>query len=194
MGTHSKTMIYDEEGKALIAIYRQFDGYFEGHGQDLANILKDLVIVNGHGSHTPKKAANGMGCLAAQIVAHLKAGIGNIYVVPINSEDEEFNYEIRFVPCRAGEKADFTLAGRVSLIGFGVGEEKQFDLYGDLDLSADVKAEITFVYDKEDGSKPTWRTIDMTEEIPTAFKGYEDGVFKCFLKSRIIGGKVMKAN
>ena len=192
MGTRSKTLIRDEEGKPLLAIHRQFDGYFEGHGQELADFLKDLVIVNGHGSNTPKKAANGMGCLAAQLIARFKDGIGGIYVIPTNSEDREYNYEIRFV--KLNERANYSLSGRVSLIGEGGGEKKQFDLYGDLNLNADVKAKITFVYDKRNGSEPTWRTIDMTEETPAAFKGYEDGSFKCFLKSRIIGGRVLKVN
>jgi hypothetical protein len=37
-----------------------------------------------------------MGCLSAQLIAHLKDGVGNLYVYPPNSKDcwEEFTYYI----------------------------------------------------------------------------------------------------
>ena len=37
-----------------------------------------------------------MGCLSAQLIAHLKDGVGNIYVYPPDSKDcwEEFTYYI----------------------------------------------------------------------------------------------------
>lgn len=35
MGTRSITRIYDTDGTQLVEIYRQRDGYFEGHGKEL---------------------------------------------------------------------------------------------------------------------------------------------------------------
>ena len=191
MGTRSITKIFDESGKPLLSFYRQFDGYFEGHGQALANFLKDIVIVNGYGSHTPKHAANGMGCLAAQLVKHFKDGIGGIYIAQ-HDDAQEYNYEIRFVA--TNEPANFTLAGRVTLIGKSYDEAKQFDLYGDLDVNADVKDTITFVYDKGNGERPKWRTIGLTQDNGDYIEGYdkEDGdKFKRFVKSRIIDGRIL---
>jgi hypothetical protein len=64
-------------------MYRQYDGYPEGHGVDLAEFLDDFNVVNGLGANTyPKKTANGCGCLAAQLVQHFKDGPGGIYLQP----------------------------------------------------------------------------------------------------------------
>jgi hypothetical protein len=94
MGTRSLTKVYDE-GEIVLVMYRQMDGYPSGHGAELARFLDGLTIVNGIGINTPAKAANGMGCLAAQIVAHFKDGIGGIYLMPADAGDEEYVYEVR---------------------------------------------------------------------------------------------------
>lgn len=62
----------------LCRIYRQMDGYPEGHGIDLAKLC-DVKIVNGIGADEGG-IANGMGCLAAQVIAGLKDGPGGIYM------------------------------------------------------------------------------------------------------------------
>ena len=49
MGTRSLTH-FVEEGETLATIYRQFDGYPEGHGIELLNFLRDMHIVNGMNS------------------------------------------------------------------------------------------------------------------------------------------------
>ena len=98
MGTRSLTYIKSEYNTDdnIVCIYRQYDGYPSGHGIELANFLNGFRVINGIGMNTPKLRANGMGCLSAQIIKHLKEGIGNIYLYPPNSEDcgEEFIYEI----------------------------------------------------------------------------------------------------
>ena len=76
MGTRSTTKILDEQGNHLVTLYRQFGGYPTGHGQDLATFISGRAIVNGFGlGMTAKTHANGMGCLAAQIITALKGGI-----------------------------------------------------------------------------------------------------------------------
>jgi hypothetical protein len=52
---------------------------------------------------------------------------------------------------------------------------------------------VEFVYNKGDyGTVPTWRTVHVVEETDKYIKGYENGEFKCFLQSKIVGGKVME--
>ena len=81
MGTRSITVVYDEyNDKPVVCMYRQFDGYPSGHGRELAEILKDRVIVNGFGLNEKTKVSNGMGCLAATIVASFKTEIGGFYL------------------------------------------------------------------------------------------------------------------
>ena len=92
MGTRSLTHIIEDK-KTLTTMYRQFDGYLSGHGNDLAEFLKDFKVVNGYSGDTTK-LANGMGCLTAQLIAHFKQGCGNIYIHPPNTEDcwEQYTY------------------------------------------------------------------------------------------------------
>ena len=99
MGTRSLTYIkeeYEDNDNTIICMYRQYDGYLIGHGIELAEFLQDFTVVNGYNTLTPARSANGMSCLAAQLVAHFKDGIGNIYLYPPNTSDvgEEFIYTI----------------------------------------------------------------------------------------------------
>ena len=71
MGTRALTFVYDGE-TPIINLYRQYDGYPTGHGAELAEFLNGFKIVNGLGPDTPSRIANGMGCLAAQLVSHFK--------------------------------------------------------------------------------------------------------------------------
>lgn len=92
MGTRSLTRI-NEGNRQYINMYRQFDGYPSGHGAELFALLDGMVIVNGIGQDCPKKAANGAGCLAAQLVDHFKQEIGGIYVYPVAATDCGQDYE-----------------------------------------------------------------------------------------------------
>ncbi len=97
MGTRSLTVV-QEDGADLVTIYRQFDGYPSGMGKDLLDILKGMEILNGFNGQKAGEAANGMGCLAAQLVQALKAsaGLGGIYIYPAGSNDcgEDYRYTI----------------------------------------------------------------------------------------------------
>jgi hypothetical protein len=96
MSTRSLTLIYDDKGAELLNIYRHSDGYPSGHGQELARFLSGFQIVNGL-RYEGGKIANGIGCLAAQLVAHLKDEPGQIYIYPIGKRNvwEDYVYEIR---------------------------------------------------------------------------------------------------
>lgn len=100
MGTRSITKVYNKNGDVLVCLYRQFDGYPSGHGQDLLDFVKERTIVNGYNlQQTSQSFANGMGCLAAQIVAYFKEGIGHFYLYPANTKMDdvwaEYEYEVR---------------------------------------------------------------------------------------------------
>lgn len=97
MGTRSETVVFDNfSGKEtpLCVIYRQMDGYPTAQGLELAKLC-NVRIVNGIGIDN-KNIANGMGCLAAQIIKGLKDGPGGIYMQnPLVPADEEYVYEVR---------------------------------------------------------------------------------------------------
>ena len=72
--------------KTIVDIYHHWDGYPEGLGVTLGWYLSGKKIVNGIGSKDNEDLIfNGMGCLAASLVAHLKDGPGNVYIEPRES-------------------------------------------------------------------------------------------------------------
>ena len=94
MSTRSTTHFFDG-GKKLCCFYRQCDGYPSGLGLELAEFLDGLTMTNGI-SGEKGKTANGMGCHAAQVVAHLKDGEGGVYMQPSSrAPDEEYAYYIK---------------------------------------------------------------------------------------------------
>ena len=94
MGTRSLTFVY-EENKPVVNMYRQFDGYPSGHGAELAEFLCSGKLVNGY-SETKTKQFNGMGCLAAQMIANFKNTVGGFYIYPVTSTDcwQEYEYHV----------------------------------------------------------------------------------------------------
>ena len=115
MGTRSLTKVIetwkDESGKKqrkpITCMYRQYDGYLDGHGQDLAKWLSGYTIVNGIPMDKSEPMFNGMDCLAAQMFVHFKSSgckddgtptsnAGGIYCMHPDAEDcwEEYLYEI----------------------------------------------------------------------------------------------------
>lgn len=113
MGTRSLTHVYDDEGTAILAtIYRQFDGYPEGHGTELIRYFADTRLTNGLGrnrSNRRDKVFNGMGDVAVRLITHLKVcgrrkgqsmdWAGNYYLETPGARDmgEEYIYHVK--PC-----------------------------------------------------------------------------------------------
>ena len=95
MGTRSLTFVYDGQ-EPIINMYRQYDGYPTGHGAELAEFLTPFSLVNGLQLGETRKVANGMGCLAAQLVANFKDGAGGIYLYPTSAVDcgQDYEYHI----------------------------------------------------------------------------------------------------
>lgn len=100
MGTRCLTVFKDSDGKEIAVMYRQFDGYPEGHGEELRAFVEGIKLVNGIPVGSKERMANGMGCLAAQIVAKFKGGVdgsaGLFYLYPAGTRDcgEEYIYTV----------------------------------------------------------------------------------------------------
>ena len=96
MGTRSLTYVYDVK-TPVVCMYRQYDGYPSGHGKELAEFLFDGKLVNGIPSGAKGKLFNGMGCLAAQMVAAFKDGAGGFYLyhTDLNQDSwQEYEYHV----------------------------------------------------------------------------------------------------
>jgi hypothetical protein len=105
MGTRSLTRVIETwndektnklKKQTLVCMYRQYDGYPSGMGSDLAEFLNGGKLVNGISLAETERVFNGMGCLAAQMVAHFKDGAGGYYLYPTNVGKvwQEYEYEI----------------------------------------------------------------------------------------------------
>ena len=100
MGTRSVTTIEAPTGTGtapLLKIYTQYDGYVKGGlGEELIDFLRGRRVVEGYSMQDKEdRAFNGLGCLAASIVAHLKDGIGNVYIQALDDDYEgAYNYFI----------------------------------------------------------------------------------------------------
>jgi len=105
MGTRSTYRIIEQyknedgsiENKNLVLIYRQYDGYPNGHPLETAEWLSTGTIVNGLGMDEKRLVFNGAGCLAAQLIAKFKDGPGGTYIHNLNSRGEcweDYLYDI----------------------------------------------------------------------------------------------------
>jgi hypothetical protein len=101
MGTRSLTFVYEKYGqvqKPVVNMYRQFDGYPTGHGAELVDFLSVGRMVNGlaQTKTTKEIVFNGMGCLAASLVAHFKKEPGQFYLHPTDVTDcgQDYEYHI----------------------------------------------------------------------------------------------------
>jgi hypothetical protein len=96
MGTRSTTKIY-EDGQLLLAIYKQFDGYPDGWGQQLKDFLHSGVFVNGFNFNDTKGGFefNGVGDFVLLLVKEFKEGTGGLYATTEENE-QEYNYVIEF--------------------------------------------------------------------------------------------------
>jgi hypothetical protein len=102
MGTRSVTFVEDD-GERYVAMYRQMDGDPTGMGADIKKFLTGFSLCNGisFGNDTSKQF-NGLGCLAASLVAEFKDGIGGIYLYPTNTDTEWIDYTYTIYADRIG--------------------------------------------------------------------------------------------
>lgn len=85
MGTRCLTVVLEEvwedpkkpkkkaaKREECLVMYRQFDGYPDGHGKELAEFLAGSKPTNGLAGMNSVDLFNGAGCMAASIVCHFK--------------------------------------------------------------------------------------------------------------------------
>lgn len=87
-----------EKGKPVMAVYKHWDGYPDGLGSQLKEIISGGTLTNGI-SGNPKmgEAFNGAGCLFASIICLLKKGPGDVYITSLDNvgkSGEEYIYEV----------------------------------------------------------------------------------------------------
>lgn len=88
MGTRAYTL-FKKGDETIAAIYRQSDGYLDGHGKFLREEFGRTKIINGmRGGEAVGTHANGMGCLAAQVVCAMKDDLGGTYLLGLPDEDD----------------------------------------------------------------------------------------------------------
>jgi hypothetical protein len=137
MGTRCLTIVEEVGGAEVCVLYRQYDGYPTGHGAELKSFLEGMQIVNGLGLGDQKKIANGMECLAAQLIAYFKTEPGGFYLYPAGRRNcgEEYIYTIYsdaaklMIRVEAGAVTFFGLPGtkQVNMPVLYDGEIESFD-------------------------------------------------------------------
>jgi hypothetical protein len=157
-------------------MYRQSDGYPSGHGVDLAAFLTPITLINGIGLETAN-VANGMGCLAAQMIVHFKHGVGGIYMqvpdVVANAEGwQEYEYHVypdHVEVCTNGAQPKILFTG--SWQAFAKWCEKPEA--EDTDLRTALQAGVVNVtFNKADGSVREMRCTTNVDYLPVDTFGH----------------------
>ena len=178
--TNSTTYVHESDRRSpvLVRMLRHSDGGLSGHGKELKDFLSGITLVNGL-SVNQRAVANGMDCLAAQIVAQFKEGAGGIYLTsPTRSaEDADFSYHV-FEDNEVIHLEGVSLSGAVvnllpdSFAGFSNEKEPRI---------------VSFLYAKKDGVQHR-RLIRVTDDSDAYLEGFDlddADSFKMFSKSKM---------
>ncbi len=93
MATHALTYVYDDEDNVLCGYYKHFDGYPTSYGLELATFLSNITLVNGLNSNAKMfEVANGMDCLAAQLIVRFKDTVGDVYVAFPQTPNDNYDF------------------------------------------------------------------------------------------------------
>lgn len=124
MGTRCVTNVIDEKGNVYVNLYRQYDGYPDGHGKELAEWLTGAEIGNGIGSSVSPKFFNGVGDLALRLVTFFRQDhtqIGSFYIIPLDTDwGQEFTYTVKVVE---GSEVKMKVEGYSGVLFQGTAEE-----------------------------------------------------------------------
>ena len=112
MGTRGnitfKESFTDNEGKKntwyIGTIYRQYDCYPTGLGQEVKDLIAGKSIINGiGGDNSIEKNHNGLGCLSAWLIGKLKGDeIGSVYLEPPQKRPDKYIDYTYLIENRAG--------------------------------------------------------------------------------------------
>ena len=135
------------------------------HGKELRDFLSFITLVNGIEDYFPNQraVANGMDCLAAQIVARFKEGAGGIYLTlsTRSAEDSDFSYHV------------FEKNKVIYLEAEVAGAVVNFLPDGFADLSNEKEPRIvSFLYTKKDGVTHR-RLIRVTDDSDAYLEGFD---------------------
>jgi hypothetical protein len=144
MGTRSTTLFLSEwNEKKICNIYRQYDGYLSGHGAALKEFLFGGILVNGMKMGETRRTFNGMGCLAASVIAHFKTETGGFYMTDVDQE-EGYHYTVYAGEVVPGTEDNYNSERYINLKVTGYGDQLFYD--GPIDyFDPDMKE-----YDEED--------------------------------------------
>jgi len=92
MATRSN-IIFADNGKPFVNIYRHWDGYPTCAGVEICEFLQSKTVVDGIGADKVY-VANGAGCLAAWFLANFKKEAGNYYIEPLTFNSHQFRYVV----------------------------------------------------------------------------------------------------
>lgn len=102
MGTRSITHIHEMEGlgdeEIVCSFFRHWDGYPEGHGQDILNFVEGKRLVNGIGSDFEEGVDfNRAGTFAVPFMQYIQNESG-CEVIPTGAKNygEEYTYHVYF--------------------------------------------------------------------------------------------------
>ena len=88
----SCVVTFFDDGEPLCAFYKHSDGAL--FNKELGDFLDGYKVVNGLPLVRPSdKIANGISCLAAQVIANFKTKPGQIYMARTNDEGD-YNYAV----------------------------------------------------------------------------------------------------
>ena len=97
MSTRGIIVVKNKENEKIVEIYKHFDCYPDGLGNELIEFITPFKIVNGLGRDDTQSIANGMSCFAAQLIAHFKDGPGGIYLYPPTEDsDKKYKYSDKY--------------------------------------------------------------------------------------------------
>jgi hypothetical protein len=108
MGTRALTFVYDGS-TPIVNMYRQYDGYPSGHGLELAQFLTRGRLVQGL-SGKDEVVFNGMGCLAAAMIANFKETPGGFYIHSV--EETECGQDYEYHVYQAGDEIRVRVTNR----------------------------------------------------------------------------------
>jgi len=108
MGTRALTFVYDGS-TPIVNMYRQYDGYPSGHGLELAQFLTRGKLVSGL-SGKDEVVFNGMGCLAAAMIANFKETPGGFYIYSV--EDTECGQDYEYHVYQVGDELRVRVTNR----------------------------------------------------------------------------------
>ena len=196
MGTRSLTFVYEKYGqiqKPVVNMYRQFDGYPSGHGAELAEFLNGGRLVNGLiATRTVDEAVyNGMGCLAAQMVAHFKQSPGGFYIHPTDITDCGQDYEYHIYDSGQGLYVEVADCG-YNMFGVTMSDKHEFVFKGNLKeftkfCSDEKKENPVNAFDTQSGKD--WLKSILNDGIATITFTKIDGterVMKCTLDHKMV--------